>query len=318
LLAERAAAALIGQKREIDVTGTIGDGKFAAILPETDERGALMFAERWRTAAVTTFGRNETSPIVIFGVASFGRHGRSAEALLAAAGRALQAAETLEGNDSLLDGDEVAAAIASTDRDSASDSQLEIALALAETADARDRGVAGHSRGVGRYASLIAKELGFPDERAERIRLAGVLHDVGKLGVSRSVLQKPGPLSDVEWQIVHEHSEIGARLLDGSELADLSTWVLHHHERPDGRGYPHGLTSKEIPLESRIVGVADAYEAMTSDRAHKAAISAEEARVELIEHAGTQFDRRVVEALLRLLERQGFGVEPPTGPRAFS
>jgi len=147
----------------------------------------------------------------------------------------------------------------------------------------------------------MARELGLPRERVERIRLAGVLHDVGKIGVSDAILRKPGPLTEEEYVQMRKHPEIGARILGGSGLNDIRDWILAHHERPDGRGYPSGL--REIPLEARILAVGDAYEAMTSDRVYRASIGAEAARAELHRWAGTQFDAEIVEVFLRVLER---------------
>ena len=133
------------------------------------------------------------------------------------------------------------------------------------------------------------------------MRLAGVLHDVGKIGVSDRVLTKPGPLDPDEWQQMRTHPEIAARLLAHPEFEDLRSWVLAHHERPDGKGYPAGLAGEEIPLEARILAVADAYEAMTADRSYRSALGDEAARAELQAGAGTQFDARVVAALLDAL-----------------
>jgi HD-GYP domain-containing protein (c-di-GMP phosphodiesterase class II) len=148
----------------------------------------------------------------------------------------------------------------------------------------------------------VARELGLPRERVERVRLAGVLHDVGKIGVSDVILRKPGPLDDAEWAEMRRHPEIGARILGASEFDDIRAWVLAHHERPDGRGYPNGLRGDEIPVEARILAVADAYEAMTSDRVYRAAIGDEAARAELRRGSGSQFDPLVVQALLVVLD----------------
>ena len=143
-------------------------------------------------------------------------------------------------------------------------------MLLAETLDMRDVGTARHSQTVGRYAEEIARGLGLPEPHVERIRAAGVLHDIGKLGVADAVLKKPGKLTDEEWVEMRRHPELGARILDHANLRDISAWVLAHHERIDGRGYPHGLPGDVIPLEARILAVADAYEAMTADRAYGA------------------------------------------------
>jgi HD-GYP domain-containing protein (c-di-GMP phosphodiesterase class II) len=159
-------------------------------------------------------------------------------------------------------------------------------------------------------AELTAKELGMTPGTVERVRLAGILHDVGKVGVPDSVLKKPGPLSEEEWSLMRKHPEIAARILEGADMDDIREWVLAHQERPDGGGYPQGLKGDQIPLEARILAVADAYEAMTSDRVYRPALSSEAAQTELLQCAGTQFDPSVVSAFLKLLAREGKQVRP--------
>jgi putative nucleotidyltransferase with HDIG domain len=184
-------------------------------------------------------------------------------------------------------------------------------LALAEVIDIRDSGTAAHSETVGRYAGAIARELGLPQDLVERVRFGGIVHDVGKIGIPDAVLRKPGWLTEEDWIEMRRHPEIGARILRGANLDDIGEWVLHHHERPDGRGYPEGKRGDDIPLEARILAVADAYEAMTSDRVYRPAMSHEAAREELSTCAGEQFDPRVVEAFLTLLERSEVTKELP-------
>src|SRR6185503_3208679 len=149
-----------------------------------------------------------------------------------------------------------------------------------------------------------AREFGLPEQTVEQVRLAGLLHDVGNIAVSNMLLSKPGPLSDAEWNEVRRHSEIGARILANARLGVIGQWVLAHHERVDGSGFPSGLSNNSIPLEARILAVADAFEAMTSERAHRPALSREDALVELRRNAGTQFDPGVVEVFVRALAKQ--------------
>jgi putative nucleotidyltransferase with HDIG domain len=182
---------------------------------------------------------------------------------------------------------------------------LATVLSLAEALDQRDSSTARHSQTVGRLCEMMATELGMDEDRVQRIRLAGVLHDIGKIGVPDSILQKPGPLTTEEMAQMRRHPELGARILSSRELDDVREWLLAHHERPDGTGYPKGISADEIPLEASILAVGDAYEAMTSDRVYRLAIGTERARQELLDNSGTQFDRAVVQALLRALDREG-------------
>jgi HD-GYP domain-containing protein (c-di-GMP phosphodiesterase class II) len=152
---------------------------------------------------------------------------------------------------------------------------------------------------VGRFAELTARELGLPPESVERVRLAGILHDVGRVALPDELTLKHGPLTDEEWTWVRNHPAVGARLVETTEYEDIRSWILFHHERPDGRGYPEGRGENEVPLESAIIAVADAYEAMTSDRPYRAAFAADDAADELRRAAGRQFRADVVEALLR-------------------
>jgi HD-GYP domain-containing protein (c-di-GMP phosphodiesterase class II) len=178
-------------------------------------------------------------------------------------------------------------------------------LALAAALDARDPSTRDHARKVGRYAAAIATRLGLTGDRVELVRVAGLVHDVGQVGVPDAVLLKPGPLGPDEWAEVRRHPEIGARVLAHPVPGEVREWVLRHHERPDGLGYPDGLRGAAIPLEARILAVADAYEAMTSDRPYRRALSPEMARDELVAGVDSQFDARVVEAFVAWLDAGG-------------
>jgi hypothetical protein len=187
-------------------------------------------------------------------------------------------------------------------REQSQELRLAAVMLLAETLDLRDAGTAKHSRTVGAYARHTAIALELTPDRVDRIHAAGVLHDLGKLGIADAILHKPGKLDDAEWKEIQRHPEIGARILEYAGLADIAGWVRAHHERVDGRGYPKALAGEEIPLEARILAVADAYEAMVADRPYRAGIAPAEARAELTRCAGTQFDPAVVDAFLNSLE----------------
>jgi HD-GYP domain-containing protein (c-di-GMP phosphodiesterase class II) len=139
--------------------------------------------------------------------------------------------------------------------------------------------------------------MGLDSDRIERLRLAGLLHDVGKIGVADRILRKEGPLTADEAAAMSGHVHVGHSVVEAAELVEEAGWVLHHHEHIDGSGYPHGLRGEEIPLESRIILVADAFEAMTADRPYSPAVPVDQALAELDFHAGIQFDPPCVKAL---------------------
>jgi diguanylate cyclase (GGDEF)-like protein len=291
-------------KRRIDTAARIGGEEFAVVLPDSDQHAAFILAERMRREVRETFMYEPHCLTISLGVATFPAHAATIERLVAAADRALYAAKELGRDRTVLYSDRLhteatpqtaEAAVAHADRNSST------VRALADVIDAREDGTSTHSQTVGRYAAAIARELALPDAVVERVRFSGVVHDVGKIAIPESILSKPGWLSAEDWIEMRRHPEIGASILAGAHLEDVSEWVLAHHERVDGTGYPNGLAGTEIPLEARILAVADAYEAMTSDRVYRSAMSAEEARAELERCAGTQFDRRVVDAFLRVL-----------------
>ena len=174
---------------------------------------------------------------------------------------------------------------------------------LGEAIDVRDAYTGGHSQRIARYADHIARAAGAPVEMLEHIRTAATLHDIGKIGIPDSILLKPGRLTDQEMEMMKSHSLIGARLLRTAGFSDdVVTIVRHLHERYDGLGYPGGLKSEAIPLGSRILAVADTYEAMTSDRIYRLALDPEEAIAELRRVSGIQFDPRIVEAFVTTQE----------------
>jgi putative nucleotidyltransferase with HDIG domain len=179
---------------------------------------------------------------------------------------------------------------------------LSFATALVATLDARDQYTAGHSAAVAIYGKDIAARMGLPEQQQELVHLCGLVHDIGKIGLPPGLLEKPGALTLEERRQMEQHSEIGERILrnvdDYSEIADI---VRSHHERIDGMGYPDGIHGDEIPLLARIIGVADAYDAMTSDRPYRDALPSRVARMRLAQAVGTQFDTAVVAAFEAIL-----------------
>lgn len=177
---------------------------------------------------------------------------------------------------------------------------------LAAIIDARDVFTRGHSTQVTHYALAIAKEMGLPKEEREMIRKAGLLHDIGKVGINERILTKKGAITQDERRILEQHPVLGEEILERvKDMKELAEIVSSHHERYDGKGYPYGRKGEEIPLAGRILGVADALDAMLSDRPYRPGMNLLQALVEIQRHAGTQFDPHVVEALLRVAEKAG-------------
>lgn len=173
--------------------------------------------------------------------------------------------------------------------------------ALTATIDAKDPYTCGHSYRVAELSRRLAQEHNLPPERVQRVHLAGLLHDIGKIGVAESTLCKPGRLTDAEYEDIKKHPGLGARILGGiRQLDDVVGWILAHHERLDGRGYPQGLSGKDLPMEARIIGLADSFDAMTSDRTYRKALPLAAASEEIRKHAGTQFDPELVRTFLRI------------------
>ena len=179
---------------------------------------------------------------------------------------------------------------------------LSFATALVATLDARDRYTAGHSAAVAIYARDIAERLGLGEEKQQMAHLCGLVHDIGKIGLAPGLLEKPGALTLEERRQMQEHSAIGERILAKVEdYAEIAKIVRHHHERWDGQGYPDGIASEDIPLISRIIAVADAYNAMTSDRPYRDAMPSRVARLRLAQGVESQFDTSMVAAFEALL-----------------
>ena len=188
--------------------------------------------------------------------------------------------------------------------DAPSHHQKALAAALARAVDAKDVGTRSHSETVAELCVGIGRRLGMEGEALERLRFAGLLHDVGKIGVADVILRKPAALATQEQDEMREHVSIGHAILLAAELTVEAEWVLHHHERADGTGYPARLRGDEIPLQSRIIAVADAFEAMTGSRPYRASVTTAQALAELTAHSGTQFDTRCVHALIETVDEE--------------
>jgi diguanylate cyclase (GGDEF)-like protein/putative nucleotidyltransferase with HDIG domain len=303
----RRVAALLGQGvRRIDAVARVGGEEFALVLPDLDDKGAFVLAERLRCALREEFLADTVAITISFGIASYPQHGETAGSLLRAGDEALYAAKQAGRDRTVIHSPALASQPLEgvRGRNIEEERFLAVLLDLAEAVDLRFSGSARHSETVGRYAEMMARELGLSEPHVARVRLAGLLHDIGKVGVPDAILQKPGGLTDDEFALIRQHPALGAQLLQHPGLTDIQSWVGTHHERPDGRGYPLGISGDALTLEAQIVAVADAYEAMTSDRAYRRSLGDAAARAELERGAGEQFDPRVVKAFLTILERE--------------
>lgn len=182
---------------------------------------------------------------------------------------------------------------------------LEAISTIANIIDAKDEYTKGHSQRVAEYAVELARKLGYTEDDLNNVHVIALLHDIGKIGIPDSVLNKAARLSDEEYEIMKQHVDIGNRILhDNTVIENVSLGVKYHHERYDGSGYTEGLKGEEIPEVARIICLADAYDAMTSDRVYRPRLTDEQAINELISNSGTQFDPDMVKAFVQLLEEK--------------
>jgi len=233
------------------------------------------------------------------GIAGYPRDGDVPLTLVDRADEALyQAKRHAPGSVSVrsVDGVGLRALVADSPTDRAT--RLQAATNLARAVDLRDALGASHSRSVGLLAARIGARLGCDAETCELLALAGRLHDLGKVAIPDEILEKPGPLAPDERKVLERHPALGSNMLVSLGLGAVSGWVLHHHERWDGTGYPEGLAGEAIPLPARILTAADAFDALISDHAYRKRLSKTQALAELERGAGTQFDPMVVEALV--------------------
>ena len=179
----------------------------------------------------------------------------------------------------------------------------DLVASLVSAIEAKDKYTLGHSERVSKYATALASKMGLPEEKVEELRIAGLLHDVGKIGIDDEILKKPAKLTKSEYEEVKKHPAIGSWILNTLELSDTTMDAInYHHERIDGKGYPLGLTGKELSIEAQIIALSDAYDAMTSDRPYRKAMSNEEAINEIKKCSDTQFNPELV----RLVEEGVF------------
>jgi diguanylate cyclase (GGDEF)-like protein len=276
----------------------LGGDEFALLLPRRDEHEGFSIARsivgRMAETEIDLGGVLEMSA----GVATYPQHGVERSELVRVADSALYLAKEQGKNTvrvyrpDVVELAELRRLAEGPDRAA----RLWAAASLAHAVDARDAYTGSHSYMVGELAARVAKRMGLDSEAIELTRLAGSLHDLGKLAIPEEILRKPGPLNEAERLVLERHPQIGYRMLDSLGVEPVATWVLYHHERWDGNGYPERRAAGEIPLGARILFVADAYDAMTTDRVYRGRLSHERAMAELERCSGTQFDPAVVAA----------------------
>jgi len=291
-------AATIGRcARSHDVACRIGGDEFAIMFGETEPEGALDAVRRILASLEDLDAGGVRGHTASAGVAAL-ESNQTPEALLAAAGSALERARASGGARAVL--------YAGSSRGEA-ESELagthdEVIAALASTLGEHGRYRVDEAESVVDLAAGIAAELGLDADRIAGLRTAALLHDIGKVGVPEEIVHKPGVLDESEWETMRQHPVIGERILRAIPgMAPVARVLRHQHERWDGNGYPDGLAGTEIPVEARIILACDAYHALTSDRPYRAAVSHEDALVELTANAETQFDPGVIEALVAYL-----------------
>jgi diguanylate cyclase (GGDEF)-like protein len=306
------AAVLRSETRAVDTVARLGGEEFAVLAPEAGEEGTYLLAERLREKVKAAFAGDAKPLTISCGVASFPATGGTAADVIRAADRALYTAKDLGRDRSVVyrtDESEIAGAT-STEARPGRANRLPALVALAEAMDQR-KGSPGHSRLVARYSEALAQELGLSEAEVERVGLAGLLHDIGTVGISESTLTRQGPLSTEEWAEIHKHPEIGARIVGTANLEGVGEMILAHHERPDGKGYPRGLKSEEIPIGAQIVAIADAYAAMTATRSYRDDVDSATAMAELEAQSGAQFAPELVVAFVALDGLLHGGAESP-------
>jgi diguanylate cyclase (GGDEF)-like protein len=302
--------------RSDDIIGRYGGEEFVIILPHTDLQQAKNLAESVRRALTNHSWSDEggektngSQPLTVtasIGVAAYRLHGITTAALLEAADSAMYQAKH-SGRNRVCVASHVSRRLKELLEEEKVPPEEVMALqALAAMALAHDGGISAHGHRLVRIAGAISARLHCSQETCHLVRMAAILHDIGKIGISNLILQKPGPLTEEEWQIMHQHPIMGYHILVqiGGIFQDLATLVVAHHERWDGQGYPLGLAGQGIPLGARILAVVDAYDAMTSLRVYHQPLSEDEAREELQRGAGCQFDPQVVEAFIEQLDAE--------------
>jgi diguanylate cyclase (GGDEF)-like protein len=285
-----------GALRNIDLSFRYGGDEFAIILPHSSTDDAYAVTERVRTKVASEIKNNQIEISASLGLASWPSDGLSPDDLIEAADRALYHAKRTGGNRTCVVSQMLPPLSESFESSSAAEKEtLNTIYALAATIEARDPYTYGHSRKVRGYAVALAEALTLPSDKVAIISHAALLHDIGKIGILDEILNKPGKLDVNERELIKTHPQLSRTIVGHvPSLTPCIPAILHHHERWDGNGYPSGLKENAIPLEARILAIADSFDAMTSLRPYRAPLSAKEALEELKRNAGTQFDPTLI------------------------
>ena len=300
---DRVLAIVSSRLRQGGEAFRLGGDEFAVLLPGTSDADALLVAEsivaRIGDADLGVVGAITASA----GVATYPQHGRERDSLIRLADSALYWAKEHGKNQVRLARSDVAELADFRRAASAADriAHFRAAASLARAVDSRDAFSGSHSDRVATLSAQIAEQLGLPNDEIDLIKLAASLHDIGKLAIPEEILRKPHALTDAERLVLERHPQIGHRMLESLGVDPIADWVLHHHERWDGDGYPSGLRGTEIPLGARIIFVADAFDAMTSNRLYRRPMTQAEAVREVERCSATQFDPEVVHAFVTVL-----------------
>jgi diguanylate cyclase (GGDEF)-like protein len=296
----------------------IGGEEFALLLPDEGDQDAYAATERLHARLWQTPFPHGEPVTVSAGIAAYPDTAADRDELLRVADGALYWAKDHGKNRSCIYSPTVVRIYTPEELAETAErhARLRAAEGLIRVVDAKDTYAGAHSQSVSRLVEGIGRAMGLDEETVEQVRLAGLLHDLGKIAIPDRILQKPGKLDPDELRIMREHAELGYRLLEGLGVSPVDRWIRHHHEWWDGSGYPLGLAGEDIPLGSRIILVADAFDAMTSDRVYRAAGSATDAVAELRRRCWTQFDARVVAALEKHLAALGEEIPEQTAASA--
>jgi diguanylate cyclase (GGDEF)-like protein len=288
-----------------------GGDEFALLLEDNEEEAYRFVQNLHDRIAQTTFAHHQPVTITV-GIGSFPRYASTPDELQQVADGALYWAKRHGKNRSCVYSPSVVRIYSPNELAEMAERQARLRAAenLIRIVDSKDTYTGEHSQAVAQLVEAIARELELDDETTAQLKLAGLLHDLGKIAIPDSILRKPSCLEPDERRLVRAHVQFGHSLLEGLGVEPVDAWVLHHHEHWDGSGYPDGLAGEEIPFGSRVILVADAYDAMTSDRTYRTASTATQALAEIRRRAGVQFDPEVVSALERCVVR---GLEEP-GP----